>query len=111
VILSPGKLINEKFVKSELDKVKEQLNNDFSNFSEIFDLELEKFFKNADVSRYSDCLYNFLLRKLEHSLIRKTLSVVNGNQIKASRLLGLNRNTLRKKINELDIEIIKKVKS
>ena len=111
VILSPGKLINEKFVKSELDKVKEQLNNDFSNFSEIFDLELENFFKNADISRYSDCLYNFLLRKLEHSLIRKTLSVVNGNQIKASRLLGLNRNTLRKKINELDIEIIKKVKS
>ena len=111
VILSPGKLINEKFVKSELDKVKEQLNNDFSNFSEIFDLELEKFFKNADISRYSDCLYNFLLRKLEYSLIRKTLSVVNGNQIKASRLLGLNRNTLRKKINELDIEIIKKVKS
>ncbi len=72
---------------------------------------LEKFFKNADISRYSDSLYNFLLRKLEHSLIRKTLSVVNGNQIKASRLLGLNRNTLRKKINELDIEIIKKVKS
>ena len=27
------------------------------------------------------------------------------------RILGLNRNTLRKKINELDIEIIKKVKS
>ena len=34
VILSPGKLINEKFVKSELDKVKELLNNDYSNFSE-----------------------------------------------------------------------------
>ena len=35
VILSPGKLINEKFVESELDKVKEQINNDFSNFSKI----------------------------------------------------------------------------
>ena len=110
LILSPGKLINEKFVKSELDKVKEQLKNDFSNFSEIFDSELEKFFKNADISRYSNSLYNFILRKLEDSLIRKTLSVVNGNQIKASRMLGLNRNTLRKKINELNIEIIKKVK-
>ena len=111
VILSPGQLINEKFIKGELDKAKEQLNNDFSNFSEIFDLELEKFFKNQDVSRYSNSLYNFLLRKLENSLLRKTLSVVNGNQIKASRLLGINRNTLRKKINELDIEIIKKVKN
>ena len=111
LILSPGKLINEKFIKSELDKVKEQLKNDFSNFSEIFDSELEKFFKNADISRYSNSLYNFILRKLEDSLIRKTLSVVNGNQIKASRMLGLNRNTLRKKINELNIEIIKKVKN
>ena len=111
LILSPGKLINEKFIKSELDKVKEQLKNDFSNFSEIFDSELEKFFKNADISRYSDSLYNFILRKLEDSLIRKTLSVVNGNQIKASKILGLNRNTLRKKINELNIEIIKKAKN
>ena len=111
LILSPGKLINEKFIKSELVKVKEQLKNDFSNFSEIFDSELEKFFKNADISRYSNSLYNFILRKLEDSLIRKTLSVVNGNQIKASRMLGLNRNTLRKKINELNIDIIKKVKN
>ena len=80
VILSPGQLINEKFIKGELDKVKEQLKNNFSNFSEIFDLELEKFFKNQDVSRYSNSLYNFLLRKLENSLLRKTLSVVNGNR-------------------------------
>ena len=87
------------------------MKNDFSNFSEIFDSELEKFFKNADISRYSNSLYNFILRKLEDSLIRKTLSVVNGNQIKASRMLGLNRNTLRKKINELNIDIIKKVKN
>ena len=94
-----------------MDKVKEQLKNDFSNFSEIFDSELEKFFKNADISRYSNSLYNFILSKLEDSLIRKTLSVVNGNQIKASRILGLNRNTLRKKISELNIEIIKKVKN
>ena len=87
------------------------MKNDFSNFSEIFDSELEKFFKNADISRYSNSLYNFILRKLEDSLIRKTLSIVNGNQIKASRMLGLNRNTLRKKINELNIDIIKKVKN
>lgn len=110
-ILAPGKVINSNFIKNELNKVKDKLNIDFSNFSEIFDLELEKFFTNTDISKYSDGLYNYLLRKLEKSLIRKTLSVVNGNQIKASRLLGLNRNTLRKKIIELNIEIIKKVKN
>ena len=109
-VLSPGKTINEKFIKNELDKEKLFLHNDFNDFSEFFDLELEKFFKNADISMYSEILYNYFLDKLEKSLITKTLSVVNGNQIQASSLLGINRNTLRKKIMELDIEIIKKVK-
>ena len=109
-ILSPGKTINEKFIKNELDKEKKFLHNDFNNFSEIFDLELEKFFKNVDISMYSKNLYNYFVGKLEKNLITKTLSVVNGNQIQASSLLGINRNTLRKKIIELDIEIIKKAK-
>jgi two-component system nitrogen regulation response regulator GlnG len=37
----------------------------------------------------------------------KTLQVTRGNQVKASEVLGLNRNTLRKKIRELGIPIIK----
>jgi two-component system nitrogen regulation response regulator GlnG len=36
-----------------------------------------------------------------------TLDATNGNQIKYAQLLGLNRNTLRKKIRELNIPITK----
>ena len=52
-------------------------------------------------------LYHRLLRTVEQPLILASLAVTHGNQIKAADLLGLNRNTLRKKIRELDIEVVK----
>ncbi len=52
-------------------------------------------------------LYSRILSELERPLIELSLEATRGNQIKAAELLGLNRNTLRKKIKELDISIIK----
>ncbi|MEI6984720.1 MAG: nitrogen regulation protein NR(I) [Rhodospirillaceae bacterium] len=58
----------------------------------------------------SSGLYNRVLREIERPLISLSLSVTRGNQIKAAELLGLNRNTLRKKIRELDIQVIRSLK-
>ncbi|MFC4351405.1 nitrogen regulation protein NR(I) [Fodinicurvata halophila] len=55
-------------------------------------------------------LYDRVLREVEKPLIELTLGATRGNQIKAAQVLGLNRNTLRKKINELEIEIVKGLK-
>ncbi len=55
-------------------------------------------------------LYDRILRELERPLLSLTLGATRGNQIKAARLLGLNRNTLRKKIRELDIQVVRGVK-
>ncbi|MCK4945504.1 MAG: hypothetical protein KAS59_04510 [Alphaproteobacteria bacterium] len=52
-------------------------------------------------------LYGRVLREVEKPLIEQTLLITSGNQIKAAAILGLNRNTLRKKINELGIEVKK----
>ncbi len=55
-------------------------------------------------------LYDRVLREIERPLIELTLAATLGNQIRASRLLGLNRNTLRKKIRDLDIQVIRGLK-
>ena len=49
-------------------------------------------------------LYHRVLRELEAPLIAATLAATRGNQIKAAEILGLNRNTLRKKIRDLDLK-------
>ncbi len=55
-------------------------------------------------------LYHRVLRQLEQPLIAATLAATRGNQIKAAELLGVNRNTLRKKIRELDIQVIRTIR-
>jgi len=50
-------------------------------------------------------VYDRVVREVEKPLISIALEATRGNQIKAAQLLGLNRNTLRKKIRDLDISI------
>jgi two-component system nitrogen regulation response regulator GlnG len=52
-------------------------------------------------------LYTRILRKVESPLITAALAATRGNQIRAADLLGLNRNTLRKKIRDLGIKVIR----
>ncbi len=55
-------------------------------------------------------LYDRVLREIERPLIELSLNATNGNQVQAAKLLGLNRNTLRKKIRELDIRVLRGLK-
>ncbi|HJN22783.1 MAG TPA: nitrogen regulation protein NR(I) [Rhodospirillales bacterium] len=52
-------------------------------------------------------LYERVLREVERPLLTLTLRATRGNQIKAANLLGLNRNTLRKKLREHDIPVVR----
>ena len=55
-------------------------------------------------------LYARLLREVETPLIEIALAATGGNQAKCADLLGINRNTLRKKITDLDIEVTRRRK-
>ncbi|MBB5691077.1 nitrogen regulation protein NR(I) [Roseomonas alkaliterrae] len=52
-------------------------------------------------------LYDRVLAEVERPLLRLALGATRGNQIKAAAMLGLNRNTLRKKIRELELPVVR----
>ncbi len=55
-------------------------------------------------------LYQRILREVELPLIEIALDATGGNQARCADLLGINRNTLRKKINDLDIRVTRRRK-
>ncbi len=70
--------------------------------------EIEKAFLELDrlfLKEQEGKIYHTMLDALDKSLIKNTLSVTFGNQVKAARLLGINRNTLRAKIKKLGISL------
>jgi two-component system nitrogen regulation response regulator GlnG len=54
-------------------------------------------------------IYDRVIAEVERPLIQLTLLATRGNQIKAAAMLGLNRNTLRKKIRDLDVPVVRGV--
>ncbi len=56
-------------------------------------------------------VYDRVLAEVERPLLSICLAATKGNQIRAAQLLGLNRNTLRKKIKDLGLEVIKGLRS
>jgi two-component system nitrogen regulation response regulator GlnG len=56
-------------------------------------------------------VYDRIVQEVERPLISICLAATRGNQIRAAQLLGVNRNTLRKKIRDLGLEVIKGLRS
>lgn len=76
-------------------------------FDEYFGAKLRDFVRRMKVGAGSD-LHPLLVKAVEKPLIALVLEETGGNQIQAAALLGLNRNTLRKKIKDLKIPVSKR---
>ncbi|WP_372423359.1 nitrogen regulation protein NR(I) [Salinarimonas chemoclinalis] len=68
---------------------------------------LTRYFSNFRETLPPPGLYHRILREVEGPLIAAALTATRGNQIRAAELLGLNRNTLRKKVRDLDLPVIR----
>lgn len=75
------------------------------SFERFLERRLERFFRKTGEHKRGE-LYSLLSKEFEKALIFLTLRRTQGNQRQAAELLGINRNTLRKKIKELKVPLI-----
>ncbi len=54
-------------------------------------------------------LYNIVLEQVERPLLEIALRAHNGNQVKTAQMLGINRNTLKKKIDNYKLRVKKSI--
>jgi two-component system nitrogen regulation response regulator GlnG len=77
------------------------------NLSAAVERYLNKYFGGFGDGLPPPGLYHRILREIEYPLLSAALAATRGNQIRAADLLGVNRNTLRKKIRDLEIQVIR----
>lgn len=77
------------------------------SLKDAFTFHLNRYFETHGDNLPPNGLYQRILKEVEKPLIEKVLSQTMGNQLRAAELLGLNRNTLRKKITDLKITVSK----
>ncbi len=77
------------------------------NLSAAVERYLNKYFGGFADGLPPPGLYHRILREIEYPLLSAALAATRGNQIRAADLLGVNRNTLRKKIRDLEIQVIR----
>jgi two-component system nitrogen regulation response regulator GlnG len=110
--LYPQDVITETIIEAELDQTPMEIGGgdypaDEDSLLRSVERHLANYFDGFVDSLPPPGLYHRVLREVEYPLISAALAATRGNQIKAAALLGVNRNTLRKKIQDLDIQVIR----
>ncbi|MCQ3943632.1 MAG: nitrogen regulation protein NR(I), partial [Alphaproteobacteria bacterium] len=108
--LYPQDTITVAVVDSELTQpaaIPEPAAAEADSLSAAVERNLSKYFAGFQGSLPPPGLYHRILREIEYPLLSAALAATRGNQIRAADLLGVNRKTLRKKIRDLDIQVIR----
>ena len=105
-VLSSGPILFPRDFTLQNKPVSATLEVDQLSLEEIIRHKLGDYFRRMEGVDV-DNLYSLVIERIERPLIELTLRKTKGNQIRAAQILGINRNTLRKKIADLRIELKK----
>jgi two-component system nitrogen regulation response regulator GlnG len=81
--------------------------SDDASLADAVDRHLQSLFAAHGDRLPPDGMYDRVISEVERPLLALALGATRGNQLRAARLLGLNRNTLRKKIKDLDVPVVR----
>lgn len=113
VALYPQDTLTAQIVEQELagsaPPVQTGHDGESGEFSEAVERYLTRYFASFGGDLPPAGLYDRVIRDVEKPLISAALASTRGNQIKAAELLGLNRNTLRARIRDLNIRVLRTV--
>lgn len=108
-VLCPDDTISAKIVSQEIaDRPSSAVapqRTGSENLSNSIENHLKRYFDLHGEELPPAGLYDRILKEVELPLIALSLAATRGNQLKTAELLGINRNTLRKKIAALDIQV------
>jgi two-component system, NtrC family, nitrogen regulation response regulator GlnG len=109
--LYPQEMINGAVIDTELNQPPVAAAGDEvdaeENLAASVERYLVRYFAGFDNALPPPGLYHRILREVEYPLLSAALAATRGNQIRAADLLGVNRNTLRKKIRDLDVRVMR----
>ena len=103
-VLSTGKLLRREEVARELAKAEGAPDPSSAPMEQLVEDRIREFVRRLGVAVGSETkLHDLFVRQVERPLIKVVLEATGGNQVKAAGILGINRNTLRKKISALSL--------
>ncbi len=105
-VLSPGPILFPKDFTLQSKEAGAPAELDNLSLEEIIYHKLEDYFERTKGVQV-DNLYSLVVERVERPLIELTLKKTRGNQVRAAQVLGINRNTLRKRIADLGIDLKK----
>jgi len=112
-VLHSGDTIPASAIAAELKEPARPLDSDSpepETLAAAVEQHLTRYFANHGDRLPPPGLYDRVVQEVERPLLSICLGATRGNQIRAAHLLGLNRNTLRKKIRDLGLEVIRGLK-
>ncbi len=97
----------EAFNLQTLDQQRDGLEKEMPDFDKLIEKKLEQFVKKIRHGG-GENVYDLLIGEVDKPVITLVLKEMDGNQVQASQVLGIHRNTLRKKMKTLKIKSVKK---